>query len=305
MGGEDEEVEVGVGSGEGFATEDAGEFGVGEGGAEGGFFGAVADDEPAGGEAEGAELGVDFGEEGYVFFYAEAAYVAEQDVRVVGGTGAASGGEEGGVDAALHEVAGAVGSALEEGAEGGVGGVEGVGSAIEGGGDLEGSGLDCAFEREAEGAEVTREPAHAAGGVFVEIGVPGGDEREVELVGEVGSEEAEFAGAGDVKDVGAEGADGFGDQIRVAEEEGVEAEVLFEEDGEGAAAEFEGLDGAFGGKEAGGAACSDAEHGEVVAAGEGEEVAAGVGDAVDLVVAVGEVGDAGRGGHRGDGSRGV
>ena len=47
VGGEDEQVHVGVGGGEGFAAEDSGEvgFGGGDGGAEGGFFAAVADDE--------------------------------------------------------------------------------------------------------------------------------------------------------------------------------------------------------------------------------------------------------------------
>jgi len=231
VGGEDEEVHVGVGGGEGFVAEDAGDFGVGEGSAEVGFFGSVADDVPAGDEAEGAELGVYFGEEGYVFFYAKAAYVAQDDLAIVRGAGAAGGGEERGVDAALHEVAGAVGGALEEGAEGGVGGVEGLGVAVELAGELEGGGLYGVLEEGADGAEVLGEPAHAAGGVLMQIGVPAGDEGDAELMGEVGSEEAELAGAGDVDDVGAEGADGGGDAVVVAEEEGVEAEVFFEVDG--------------------------------------------------------------------------
>jgi len=76
VGGKDEEIHVGVGGGEGLVAEDAGEVGVREGGAEGGFFGAVPNDEPAGGEAQSAELGVDFGEEGYILFDAKAADVA-------------------------------------------------------------------------------------------------------------------------------------------------------------------------------------------------------------------------------------
>ena len=74
--GEDEEIHVGVGGGESDVAEYAGELGVGEGGAEGGFFGSVADDEPARGDAKGAELGVDFGEEGYIFFLAWARHRA-------------------------------------------------------------------------------------------------------------------------------------------------------------------------------------------------------------------------------------
>ena len=134
VGGEDEEIHVGVGGGEGFVAEDAGHVGVGKGAAEGCFFGSVTDDVPVRGDAEGAELRVDFGEKRYIFFYGEAAYVAQDwlaDFGVVERAGAARGGEEIGVDAALHEVAGAVDGAVEEGAEGGVGGVESLGAAIE------------------------------------------------------------------------------------------------------------------------------------------------------------------------------
>ena len=68
------------------------------------------------------------------------------------------------------------------------------------------------------------------------IGVPAGDERHVELPGEVGAKDAELTGAGDVDDVGPEGAHCVRDQIGVAEEERVEAEVLFQMHGERAAA---------------------------------------------------------------------
>jgi len=198
----------------------------------------VADDEPAGRDAEGAELGVDFGEERYVFLDRQAAYVAQDwlaDFGVVEGAGAARRGEERGVNAALHEVAGAVGSALEESAEGGVGSVEGLGSPIELRGDLERGGFDGALDCDAGAAEGSGEPAHAAGSVLVQIGVPAGDEWNVELMGEVGSKEAEFAGAGDVDDVGTEGADGRGDEVGIAEEERVEAEIFFDLHGERAA----------------------------------------------------------------------
>ncbi len=239
MGGEDEEVHVGVGGGERFVAEDAGEFGVGERGAEVLLFRTVADDEPARREAEGAELGVDFGQEGHIFFYRQAAYVAQYwlaDFGFVERAGAAGGGEERGVDATLHEVAGAVDGALEEGAEGGVGRVESLCAAVKLCGDLKGGGFYGVLYFTAYRPEVARQPAHAAGGVLVEIGVPAGDERDVELVGEVGSKEAELAGAGDVDDVGAKGADGGGDEVGVAGEEGVEAEIFFDLHGERAAA---------------------------------------------------------------------
>ncbi len=76
VGREDEEVHVGVSGGEGIVAEDAGEIGVRQRGAEMRFFGAVADDVPARRDAEGSEQGIDVGEERYVLFYGEAAYIA-------------------------------------------------------------------------------------------------------------------------------------------------------------------------------------------------------------------------------------
>ena len=78
----------------------------------------MADDEPARRDAEGAELGVEFGQQRDVFFHGEPAYKAQDDgFAVAGGAGAAGWGEEVGVDAALHQVAGAVGGALQQGTE--------------------------------------------------------------------------------------------------------------------------------------------------------------------------------------------
>jgi len=146
VGGKDEEVHVGVGLGECFAVEDAGEVGVREGLAEMGFFGSVADDVPLGDDAEGAELGVDSGEEGYVLFYREAADVAEDDVAVMECASALGGREDAGVDAALHEVDGPVGGALEEAAELGVGSVDDFGLAVEARGGVEHKGFCDAFD---------------------------------------------------------------------------------------------------------------------------------------------------------------
>ena len=133
VGGEDEEVHVGVGGGEGFAAEDSGEggFGGGEGGAEGGFFAAVADDEEVDVVAERGELLLDDGEESDVFFDGEAAYVAEYEFGFVCGASAAGGVEEVGVHAALHEVAGCAGGGFELGAEFAIGGEEDLGFAVE------------------------------------------------------------------------------------------------------------------------------------------------------------------------------
>ena len=239
VGGEDQEIHVRVGGGERFVAENAGDVGVRQRRAESCFFASLADDDPARRDTEGAELGVDFGEERYIFFHGQATYVAQYwlaELGVVERAGAPGRREEVRVDAALHEVAGSVGSALEERAEGGIGGVEGRCPVVEMRGDLERGGFDNTLKVGTGVTEVLREPTHPTGCVLVQIGVPAGDERHVELVGEVGSKEAEFAGAGDVDDVGAKGSNGGGDEVGVAKKEWVEAEIFFEMHGEWAAA---------------------------------------------------------------------
>lgn len=134
------------------------------------------------------------------------------------------------------------------------------------------------------------EPVHATAGVLVDVGVPGGGEWDAVAPSEVRAKEAELAGAGDVKDVRAEGAEGAIDDASVAEEEGIEVEIFFERDGGAGARELQGVEVVDGG--GWGGAGADAEEGKAPAMGEGGEVAAGVGDAIDLVKGVGEEGDA-------------
>ena len=100
-----------------------------------------------------------------------------------------------------------------------------------------GFGGGCLMRGEAAG-----EPVDATGGVLVDVGVPGGGEGDAEFVGEPSSEEAKFAGAGDVDDVGAEAEEFALDAGDVADEEGVEGEVLLDADGGEAAGEFEGFE---------------------------------------------------------------
>ena len=86
------------------------------------------------------------------------------------------------------------------------------------------------------------EPDHAAAGVLMDVGVPGGGERDAVTPGEPGAEDAELGGTGDVDDVGAEGAEGAIDGAEVAEEEGVEEEVFLEGDGGAGAGQLEGVE---------------------------------------------------------------
>lgn len=114
----------------------------------------------------------------------------------------------------------------------------------------------------------------------------GGGEGNAVEEGDGGGHEADVAGAGDVDDVWPELVDGAVDEAEVAEEDGVEVEVLVEGYGKDAAAEFEDGDGVFVVEGGGVSAGAGAEEWEVAAAGVGLELARGVRDSVDLIVGV-------------------
>jgi len=96
-----------------------------------------------------------------------------------------------------------------------------------------------------------------------------------------------------VEEIGAEGAEMGFDEVGVTPEEGVEGEIFFHADGGDGAGKLKGAE-VSGLLEGGGAgAGADAEEREILALGVGDEVAAGVGDTVDFVEGIGEVGDAG------------
>ena len=272
---------------------------VAERGAEGGLFSTVANDDPLWLETLGAELSIDAGQQRDVLLDREAADVAEHELPVIGRAGAFRRSEGLGFHAALHQVAGTAGGALQQRAEPGVGRVEHLREAVKAADRGEASRLYATLQLRSQRADVARQPPHPPGGVLMDVGVPARRERDAELVREVGTEDAELAGAGDVDDVGAEGADRVRDEAGVAEEQRVEAEVFFEVNGQRRAAQLEGLHRPFGRHQARGLAGTDAEHGDAVPARVGGEVAAGVCDAVDLVEAVGKVGDSGQAGrHR-------
>jgi hypothetical protein len=109
-----------------------------------------------------------------------------------------------------------------------------------------------------------------------------------------------FAGSGDVDDVRLEGLEAGGDLLAVAEEERIELEVLFHADGEWAATEFERAHVAGVVERSMLSALiergADTEERQAMALRVGDEVAAGVGDSVDLVEGVREVGDTRGGG---------
>jgi hypothetical protein len=131
----------------------------------------------------------------------------------------------------------------------------------------------------------------------MKVGMPACGKRNTVLPGEVGTEEAEFAGARDVDDIRLEVAQLSGDLRPMTPKEGIEVEVFLQADGDGRTAEIEGpAIASTGGEAAYGRGIgdgSDAEEGKAVPLRVSGEVAAGVGDAVDLVEGIGKVGDAG------------
>ena len=285
--GEDEEIHVGVGAGEGFAAQDAGEGCGGEDCAEGFFLRAVADDDEMGVNVGFCKLLLDFGEEGDVLFNRETANVTEGEGAVVERAGAVGGGEKSCVYTTLHEMAGFAGGLGEHVAEVLIGGEEDLGEGAEAGGDVERGGFDG-------GGELLEEGGEAAGGVLVDVGVPGCGQWNVQLMSEVGGEDAQLRRAGEVDEIGLEAVEGIFDELSVTPEEGVEGEVFFDPDGGEGAGEFEELDGICGGFVDFRGAGADAEEGKGTALGEGDEVAGGMGYPVDFMEGIGEVGDARR-----------
>ncbi len=240
----------------------------------------------------GGELFLEVDEEADVFLGLEAAGEAEGEGAVL--AEAFVGVEEFGIDAAGHEVDGLAGAVLEHVDEVGVGGEEGGGELVELSDAFEGTPFGEEFDEVGVGlgeeAEegVFEDDVKAVGGEFVEVVVPGGDEGDFVVMGEIDAHEADVAGAGDVDEVGLEAADGVADAKEVAAEERVEGEVLVDGDGCGGAAEFEDGGGAVGGV-LGDCPAPDAKERQALAASEGIEFAAGTRHAVHFVERVGKI----------------
>ena len=136
-------------------------------------------------------------------------------------------------------------------------------------------------------------PGEAATGVFVQIGMPAGDERHTEPPAEPCAQQPKLAGAGDMDDVGLELSQRLTDLLHMAHKEGIEGKVLFEPHRPVAAIDFQHRDATFRlqgliPRRAG----TKAKHRDLVTLRERDKLAGRVRYAVDLVEAIRKEGNA-------------
>lgn len=162
-----------------------------------GALGAVADDDDAEvAKALGEEVAFEGSQEMDVLFNREAADGA--DAERAGAGGSFGGIEQDSIYAAAHEEAGAAGGAFDHFEEFGVGSEHDVGKLIKAA-EGEPGAADGGL---AQGGRNEGGQAHP--GVFVEVGMPTGDERELEFFGQHDADGANVAGPGDVDHVRSE-----------------------------------------------------------------------------------------------------
>ncbi len=138
--------------------------------------------------------------------------------------------------------------------------------------------------------EQAQKPLGTAGRVFVEVGVPACRQRHAETMRKPRTDHSDFAGAGDVDEVGLEALKRFGNEGQVAEIGGIEAEILFEGEGEKAARQLQRPHAAFFNESLWAVTGADTKEREIAAEGEGLKMTAGVGNPVDFMEGVGKVG---------------
>src|SRR5580704_12187130 len=198
------------------------------------LLGSMTDNEKAEvGEARSGELLLHLREQSDVLLDGETPDEAEDEGVVVGFAAAMRRREDLCIYAALHEKTGASGFLFKQFAKSDIGGEKDLCDRVELCAEVERRFLDRAGDcRLAFLAKVAKEPGRASRGVFMNIGVPGGGEREMEMIRQYDADDAVIAGPGNVDDVGAEFLEGADDQRQMAYVTGVEGEVLFEREGD-------------------------------------------------------------------------
>lgn len=189
---EDKGVEVGEGAGERFPVKDAAKDGSGQIATQKGLLVALPHQaEMEGPCGERGQLGVNGDEPANVLFGAEPADVSDTK-DVVALPDPFRWMKERRVDTALHQAAGFAGKRSQEGDKLGVGGDRPTGVSVEAGDEAERGVLYGSTDRLARG----NPGGEAAGGVLMNVGMPGGENGKPATVGEDETKEAAIARAG-------------------------------------------------------------------------------------------------------------
>ncbi len=281
-----QQVHVRVGSGQRLATQNAGEGGTRpESLTQHTLLGTVADDDPVRVQTAGTQVSIDHREKSDVLFNRKTTDEAQGE-RYRAGAVASLRREQGGIHATLHEIAGTPCPGVQQVTQLWVGSIEDLSEPVKTGRDGQGSGFGSQTQRASEAAQAFCPGSDATPCILVHIGVPACREGDTETPGEIGTEDAELTGAGDVEDIGPEVFERLADRVGMTKEERIKGEILLHANRPGASLELQRLDTALLDELVCRATGADAEHGQAAALGKRNEVTRGVGDPVDLAEAV-------------------
>ena len=192
------------------------------------------------------------------------------------------------LNAPMHHVDRALRGPMDRLNEFRVGGEGDLRDAVQLRADLQDQTLGCVSRRPADAVRKEAQGiAETPGGELVDIGVPRGGHRNLELAGDQPAENADVVGTGDVNDVGLEVFESGSDALAVAENVGVDEQVLFDLDLHAAALEFERLSCAVDGEIGLGTGVA-VEEGIPPSTSKGVELTSRQRDAINLMEAVGK-----------------
>jgi hypothetical protein len=145
--------------------------------------------------------------------------------------------ESDGIDAARHQGAVAAGDPLQQVAQVDVGREEDLRHPVKASTCQERGVFDLLFRsRHFASGKHAQQPGRTLGSIFVEIGVPGSDQRNPEIPCQPRAQNARLARPGDVDNVRAEFTKSAVDEALVTQEGGIEGQILFQAERDCAAA---------------------------------------------------------------------
>lgn len=283
-------VHVGVGAGQSLASEHSGQLGISHIGFEPGFFGPLPDDDEADiPETALSQRGFKFSEKADVFLDGEPADVADDEITVC--PVAAFRRKKAGVHAAMHGPDRLAGSLFEHFHQLRIGSEKNVRKPIKPHQHSKRRLANrCAGFLLETGRQRAQKRGGTAFGVFVEVCVPGGGDRNAQTTGHQSPELAGVARARDVDDIRIEPAYRSGDPAVVAPECKIETMLLVQVKSDWPATAGDACRRAIQ-MNAVLCAAADDQEGEPAFSRERLKLAAGVRHAVDFLVSVGKVRD--------------